>query len=384
LLCFLISTGKEITVDNIFQARTEKLRKKFTEHEIDALLVSIAENRLYLSGYTGEDTQFDESAGVLVITADNMILATDSRFTLQAEKEAPLFEIYQYEKGLAKELPGILKRLGIRRLGFESRRMSYFQHREMTRETSEKGLTVDFVPLDELVEPLRLQKDESEINHTRKALAIAETVFKEITAGLKPGMTEKEIAWEMEAKMRNAGADDLSFPTIIASGPNSALPHAVPTDRPIQKGEPILFDWGARVNGYCSDTSRTVVLGNPDDTFLTVHETVRTAQERATAAIKPGADGKAVDEIARAHIENNGYKGKFGHGLGHGTGLAIHEGPRLSPLSTSILEPGMIVTVEPGIYIENWGGIRIENQVVVRDDGAQILNTLGTGYTISP
>ncbi len=377
-----ITIRKEIAVNNIFQDRIAKLRQRISENKIDALLVSIEENRRYLSGFTGEDAQFDESAGVLILSADRLILATDSRFTLQAKQEAPLFDIYQYDKGLVKELPDILKRLGIKRMGFESRRISFFQHQEMTREASENGLDVEFVPFDELVESFRLIKDESEINLTKQALSIAEAVFKEIVDMLKPGLTEKEIAWEMAEKMRRAGADRLSFPTIVASGPNSALPHAVPGDRKINKGEPILFDWGARVNGYCSDTSRTVVLGTPDDIFPSVHETVRVAQEMAIAAIKPGASGKAIDEIARTYIEDRGYKGKFGHGLGHGTGLAIHEGPKLSPLSTSILEPGMIVTVEPGIYIENWGGIRIENQVVVREDGAEVLNRLDTDLHI--
>jgi Xaa-Pro aminopeptidase len=342
------------------------------------MIVSIQENRRYLSGFTGEDTQFDESAGALIISDAHPLLVTDSRFTLQARREAPFFEIYQYEKGLAKELPEILHRLNVKRVGFESRRVSFFQYREMLKELVEKGISVELTPVDDLIEGLRLIKDQSEINYIKKALNLAEAAFIKVTRTMEPGMTENQIAWAMEVHVREAGGEGLSFPTIVASGPNSALPHAIPGTRRINEGEPILFDWGVRLNGYCSDTSRTIVMGTPDNAFLKIHETVRIAQEKAIDAIKPGISGKTVDAIARSYIDEQGYKGKFGHGLGHGIGLAVHEGPRLSPLSTSILEPGMIVTVEPGIYIADWGGVRIENLVVVREYGAEVLNTLDT------
>jgi Xaa-Pro aminopeptidase len=168
-------------------------------------------------------------------------------------------------------------------------------------------------------------------------------------------MTEKQVAWAMESAMREAGADGLSFPVIVAGGPNSALPHAVPSERPLRTGEPILFDWGAKLNGYCSDTSRTIILGAADDTFKKVHGTVLEAQQRAIAAIRAGINSKMVDAAARDFIHQSGYEGKFGHGLGHGTGLAVHEAPRLSPLRETILESGMLVTVEPGIYLPEWG-----------------------------
>ena len=174
--------------------------------------------------------------------------------------------------------------------------------------------------------------------------------------------------------MRENGAQGLSFPVIVASGPNSALPHAVPTDRQMATGEPILFDWGARLDEYCSDTTRTVIMGEPDDRFKKVFETVVTARDMAIDAIKAGASGTQVDMIARNFINQNGYEGKFGHSLGHGTGLAVHESPRLSPIKDDRLEAGMIVTVEPGIYLPGWGGVRMENQVVVRQDRAQVLN----------
>jgi len=195
-------------------------------------------------------------------------------------------------------------------------------------------------------------------------------------------MTEKQIAWAMESGIREAGADGISFPVIVAAGPNSALPHAIPTDRPVVRGEPILFDWGAKLNGYCSDISRTVILGEPDDTFLEVFNTVLEAQQLAIGSIRAGVNSKSVDAVARDYIASKGYGDKFGHGLGHGTGLAVHEGPRLSPLKETDLAAGMLVTVEPGIYIPHWGGVRIENQVVVGPDGPTVLNRLSRTYDI--
>jgi Xaa-Pro aminopeptidase len=192
-------------------------------------------------------------------------------------------------------------------------------------------------------------------------------------------MSEKEAAWRLEKEMRESGADALSFPSIVASGPNSALPHAIPGNRILKEGEPVLFDWGTVHHGYCSDTSRTTILGKAGDDFTKVFNTVVEAQKLAIKAIRGGISAKAIDQIARHHIEKTGYKGKFGHGLGHGTGLAVHEAPALSPLKDTILKPGMLVTVEPGIYIPEWGGVRVENQVVVREDGAEVLNRLDVG-----
>ena len=366
----------------MLKARIEILREAMAVNEIDTLLVMVEENRRYLSGFTGEDHQFDESAGALLITDRQLILATDSRFTIQAASEAPLFEVVVYRKGLARALPDLLKRLETRVIGYESNRVSVLQYNQFNKVLGDANLTVKWVPQDELVTQLRLFKTSQEVNATEKALALAESTFRRVAITLKAGMTEKAVAWEMERDMREAGADALSFPVIVAAGPNSALPHAIPTDRPIKVSEPILFDWGARLEGYCSDTSRTVILGPPDDTFLKVHHTVLEAQKLATQAIKAGASSKQVDSIARDHISQCGFEGKFGHGLGHGTGLAVHEGPRLSPLKEMTLGSGMIVTVEPGIYLEEWGGVRIENQIVVEKEGPKVLNHLSTSYDI--
>jgi Xaa-Pro aminopeptidase len=366
----------------MFESRIRKVRETLPAKGIDALLVSIEENRRYLSGFTGEDHQFDESAGALLITADHLILATDSRFELQALSESPLFEVVVYRKGMSKELPGLVKRLTIRRLGVESTRISLHQYETFKKELADHSLEVDVVPVADLVEQFRLVKSSEEIEQTRKALELAESAFSEVVRTLRPGMTEKQIAWAMESALRLAGADGLSFPVIVAAGPNSALPHAIPSDRPVALGEPILFDWGVRLGGYCSDTSRTVILGEPGHLFLEVYNTVLEAQQMAIASIRSGVNSKSVDAVARDHIGHKGYGDKFGHGLGHGTGLAIHEGPRLSPLKETVLEPGMLVTVEPGIYLPHWGGVRIENQVVVEEAGPRVLNRLPATYDI--
>jgi Xaa-Pro aminopeptidase len=355
-------------------SRIAKIREKLADLELDALMVSVQENRYYLSGYTGEDAQFDESAGVLFISYSRLVLATDSRFDLQARAEAPNFEVVCYRKGLEKELPAIAANLGIRRLGFESVRLSHKNHAAYAQTLKAAAPPVELVPTENLVEDLRKIKSDEEIQATVDALRLAENAFSRVVATIRPGMTEKQVAWEMEKAMRESGAQGLSFSTIVASGPNSALPHAIPSDRQIREGEPLLIDWGARLDEYCSDTTRTLVVGNPKEPFQKVFDTVVEARDRAIAGIRAGASGTEVDRIARDFIDQNGFGDKFGHGLGHGTGLAVHEAPRLSPIKDDRLEAGMIVTVEPGIYLPEWGGVRMENQVVVTRDGARVLN----------
>ncbi len=354
--------------------RLERFRNILSRNTIDTFMVLIEENRRYLSGFTGEDTQFDESAGALFITATDLMLATDSRFDVQAGSEAPGYEIVCHKQGLVKALPHILDALKTKRLGFESVRLSCLQYEKITGEINARDLDVELVPCNEIIENLRIVKEPPETAAIRKALAIAESVFEKLVPTLKPGMTESSVAWEMEKAMREAGAEALSFPSIIASGPNSALPHAIPGPRKLMAGEPLLFDWGVKRGGYCSDISRTVILGRADETFTKVYRTVLEAQALAIDAIKPGVSTKAVDDIARNHINRMGFEGRFGHGLGHGVGLAVHEPPRLSPLSETVLEPGMVVTVEPGIYLPEWGGVRLENLVAVTENGAEVLN----------
>lgn len=358
----------------IIQKRIAAIRQALKENALDALMVSVQYNRYYLSGFSAEDTQFDESAGVLVISDRHRLLATDSRYDLQAQREAVGFDIVCCKKGLDHELPRLIADLGLRRIGFESVRLSHKQHTQYVQALERMNHPAVLVATENMVEALRQIKSEVEIQQTVAALRLAENAFLNVLGLLRPGLTEKAAAWALEKALREGGAQGLAFPVIVASGPNSALPHAVPTDRKMAAGEPILFDWGARLNHYCSDTTRTVIIGRPDDHFNQVYDTVVSARDLAIDAVKAGVSGTEVDRIARSYISQNGFGGKFGHGLGHGTGLAVHESPRLSPMHDQRLEPGMIVTVEPGIYLHGWGGVRMENQIVVRETGAEVLN----------
>ncbi len=356
------------------ETRLEKLRASLDTQPFDTLLVLVSENRRYLSGYTGEDGQFDETAGVLLISKNEALLVTDSRYDLQATREAPLYKVIRFKKDLFQELPDILTSMGTKALGFEGVRLSFSQYQELSKAITDKGVNISLADSCDLVEKLRIRKDPWEIEAIRSALALTESAFVDFIHSISVGDTEKKLAWELEKRLRQAGADDLSFPTIVAAGPNSALPHAIPSDRPVRENEPILFDFGIRLNGYCSDITRMVIIGETDETYNKIYKTVLEAQEKAIQAIAPGKSSKEVDEVARNHISDMGYGDFFGHGLGHGVGLAIHEAPRLSPFKDTPLAPGIITTVEPGIYLADWGGIRLENMVVVTKAGAEVLN----------
>ncbi|OGP57568.1 MAG: hypothetical protein A2V65_10465 [Deltaproteobacteria bacterium RBG_13_49_15] len=365
----------------VYESRLKSLRKLMRQADLDAFMVLIPENRRYLSGFTGEDTQFDESAGALMITQSILLLVTDSRYETQAASEAPLYRIFCYKEGLAKAFPEILRILKPGRIGFESIRMSVRDHGRIVEEIRSKKNPVELVPIEDLVERRRLIKSRAEIDAIRSALNVAESALLSVSDHIRPGVMETEAAWSLEKEMREAGAESLSFPVIVASGPNSALPHAIPGKRCFKSGEPILIDWGARLNGYCSDISRTVFIGKPDPVFKKMFDTVSDAQKKAIDAIRPGVSSRVIDRIARSHIEKKGFKDRFGHGLGHGVGLAVHEGPRISPLKDIPLMPGMVFTVEPGIYIPGLGGVRLENMVAVRKEGAETLNHLNLSYS---
>jgi Xaa-Pro aminopeptidase len=358
------------------QQRLAELRTKMRQSDMDAFLVLIDANRRYLSGYSAEDGQFDETAGALLITQEACLLATDSRYDLQARQEAPGFEVVCYRKSLYEALPQLIRQAAAQRVGFESARLTVKYHQDLVERLRKEAPSIVLVAAENQVESLRACKEPDEIAITRRAVACAEGAFRDLCQWMRPGMTESAVARKLEDLMRKGGAEGPSFPIIVAAGPNSAKPHAVPGDRPINAGEPVLLDWGARVDGYCSDISRTVVFGNPDEQFITLYAIVREAQTAAVAALRSGARAQAVDALARRIIREAGFGDHFGHSLGHGTGLMIHEAPRLGPHSEDTLEAGMIVTVEPGIYLPDWGGIRLENQAVVAADGAEILNSL--------
>ncbi|MFP4039389.1 MAG: M24 family metallopeptidase [Desulfosudaceae bacterium] len=362
-------------MDEIISSRLRRLRDNFPAAGIEALLVMSDENRHYLSGFTGQDGACDETAGALLITPDRLILATDGRYLTQAESEADGYEVICYTRGLAAELPSLLGNPDSLRLGVEARRLTLETSRKICDQwkATETGIALE--PMDETLDRLRARKDERELARIKEALVLAENVFENFLAEeLRPGITEKRAAWLLEKRLREAGADALSFPVIAAFSDNSARPHAVCGEQHLKKNRPILFDWGVVVKAYCSDISRSFVWGRADQDYQKVHETVYAAQQEAIAAIKPGVEARAVDKAARTVIERAGYGDYFSHGLGHGVGLAIHEAPRVSSISPAVLEEGMVFTVEPGIYLPGWGGVRLENMVVVRAGGAEVLN----------
>ena len=336
-------------------------------------MIAQPENRQYLSGYSATDLSIAESAGFLLIPARGTpFLLTDSRYQLQAEQEAAGFEVLSVRATLLKTLQGLLPQLSIRRLLFESHYMLY-STAEKLKDLGRK-LNVEIVPAGGMVESLRTVKTAEELGKIRMSVALNEEVFQDVYRKLKPGQTEREVAIAIETVMKRKGAEGVAFPPIVAAGPNGALPHAVPTDRPVREGETIIIDMGLKLNGYCSDMTRTVVLGKPDDRTREVMRIVRKAQLNALRIIRAGITAREADRAARKIIDEAGYGRFFGHGLGHGVGLAVHESPSLNRRRRNRLRAGMVVTVEPGIYIPGWGGVRLENMAVVENGGCVVLN----------
>jgi Xaa-Pro aminopeptidase len=363
---------------DIINIRINKLRELLDTEKIDAFFILSEENRRYFSGFKGEDSSFDEHAGALFITRKKAMLITDGRYEIFAKKEAPLYEIKLFKKSVFHGLVDIIKSEKIKSIGFESIRISYINYRLILDLLNKNNLSdVKLIISDIFFADLRIIKSKTEIEYLKKSLKIAETAFLNFIKDIKlDSITEKEAAWEMEKKMRELGAENLSFPVIAASGENAAAPHATPLDKIIKKGEPVIFDFGAKLNGYCSDITRTFSLGALDDKFEKIFNIVLNAQEKAINAAKPGMKAHDLDAVAREYIEKKGYKSEFSHSLGHGIGLCVHESPRISFKSDTILKPGMVFTIEPGIYIKGWGGVRLENMIVITKTGADVLNEI--------
>jgi Xaa-Pro aminopeptidase len=363
---------------NSVSLRLAAVRELLSAHEIDALLVSGPENRRYLSGFTATDPAW----GMLLITPRVALLLTDFRYQAWAQQEVRDLKVCIYKVDLAATLGEHLKELRVRRLGFEADHFSVGQHQRLTKNVVEAGLTVAWQPLEGLVEGLRQQKSEAELAVMRRALTLTETVLRQVAAELAPGLTERQVAWEIEKRLREGGAEGLAFPPIVAAGPNSARPHHHPGDYVLKIGEPIIIDLGAKIDGYCADMTRTFILGPADEHFRKIYALVRRAQARAEAGLKAGMDSLAGDALAREVITAAGYGEAFGHSLGHGVGLAVHEAPSLSPSEArrGALPAGSVVTVEPGIYLTGWGGVRLEDMARLTPEGAEVLNEPGYFY----
>jgi len=357
-----------------YQSRLQKLRKKLRRKKLDAILISQPENRRYLSGYSGGDHGIAETSGVLLIPKKGPVfLLTDFRFKIQAEQETTGIEVVLYPKGLIELLGRMLPDLGITTLGFESHYTLHSTVEHMAKELGKKG--VGLSPQNDLVESLRIIKDEDEISILKKSVQLNEKVFEDVYSAIQDYRSEIDVAIAIETAMRRYGAERPSFDTIVATGSNGALPHAVPgTDR-LKMNKSLTIDMGLILDGYCSDMTRNFVPHKASKKYIQRHRIVRKAQLAGMAAIHAGIPGNKADAAARDIIAEAGYGQYFGHSLGHGVGLAVHEAPSLSPRSKKKLKAGMIVTVEPGIYIPGWGGIRLENMGVVREDGFENFNS---------
>jgi Xaa-Pro aminopeptidase len=343
--------------------RLEKLRQKITENDLDGMLITDPLNRRYLSGFSG-------TAGWLLVTAEQSMLVVDSRYYERAAREAPDWEQVQVARTLEDTLVEMVAGAGIERLGVEGDHVTISKYEEMR----EKVPDVTLVPVEKMVLSLRQVKDRDEAKTIRAAVDCADAAFAHLCEVIRPGMTEAEVGWELESHMRQHGASATSFTTIVGSGPNGAMPHATMSDRVIGEGEPIVMDFGAVVDGYCSDITRTVCLGRADDRYREVWQLVLKAQLAVEAQLRPGMGGQEADAIARDIFAEARYGEAFGHGLGHGVGLAIHETPFLGRFSEdTVLEPGMVFTVEPGLYFPGWGGVRIEDIVAMGEDGVEVL-----------
>jgi Xaa-Pro aminopeptidase len=352
--------------------RIERVRAAMDEKGIDSMLVSHPYNRNYISGFTGEDQPPLDTAGILLIGPDDLCLVTDGRYTIQCAGELyPELDIKVVARTgkLANELAEQITARKSKRLGFETAHLLHMLWRAIDKSLPDTEL----VPIMKLVEPLRMVKDEDELRIMRQASAISDEAFNIVSKRIEAGMTEKQVAWDIEKTMRDLGADERAFGSIVGSGPNGAMAHAVPSNRLIREGEPIVIDMGAKVHGYNSDMTRTIILGEPTDKFREIYNIVLRANLEVSRQARAGMTGVEINQIARDVIDATGYGEKFNHGLGHGVGLEVHEGPSLSKLSEDTLREGEITSNEPGIYIEGWGGVRIEDLILFRTDGVEVL-----------
>lgn len=331
---------------------------------LDGLLLTGLSNIRYLTGFSG-------TSALLVVTQRDVIFITDFRYQTQVEEEVGGVARISIEgsslwSGLWQQLSALST---LQVLGFET---AHVQHRDFQR-LVEAGSRWQWRPTVDLVETLRERKDAGEVQLIRDAAGVATRALARTLEGIGVGLTELQVAGVLEKALRDEGSEGFPFPSIIASGPRSALPHARSSTRTLEKGDFLLMDFGAEVGGYCSDVTRTVVVGSATSEQRTIYDVVRVANERAAKGVRAGMTGRDADAIARQYIERAGYGEEFGHSLGHGIGLEVHEAPRLAKTAEGVLPEGAVVTIEPGVYRPGWGGVRIEDDVVLGADGPQIL-----------
>jgi len=344
-----------------YRNRQDRIRSWLEQAAVDAIMVSSPANVRYLSGFSGD--------GHLVLTAEAGAICSDSRFQIEAEQTGGL-SVAISPNGHIEAATEFLHSEEAGSLAFEEHVATYSQFKKL----EETFGTDSLEPVTGVVEEQRIVKDADEISAIRKAAEIVDTTLTELLSELEPGPTEKEIAIELDHRILVNGADAIAFPTIAASGPSAACPHARPTDRQLTAGDILKIDVGCRLEGYCSDITRTTFLGEPSEKFSEIYNVVLDAQQAALEQVAAGVTCAQLDKIARDVVQGAGFGEYFTHGLGHGVGLEVHEAPRVSARSDQVLAAGMVITVEPGIYIEGWGGVRIEDLVVVTEGGCETLS----------
>ena len=356
---------------NRMYQRRKKLLRLLRNTDADSILITNFTNVTYLTGFTGDDS-------FLLLTPDNAILLSDSRFEEQLDEECPDLErvIRGRSTSMMDAVAKVVKKAKLSRIAIEAQSMSV----SLLDSLSTKLPKVEFFPSKGLVEELRSIKDASEIDEIRFAIMCAEKAFGVVRASLRPETTEKQVVDELERQVRLFGAKRTSFSPIVGVGPRAALPHAPPSDRQIGEGDAVLIDWGALGRLYVSDLTRVLVTGKISPKLERIYRVVLKANLAGIAAIRPGAVLEDVDKAARRVIEKAGFSRFFTHGLGHGIGLEVHEGIRFSQGQKGKLKAGMVVTVEPGIYLRGWGGVRIEDDVLVTRTGHEVLSTIGKTF----
>jgi len=345
------------------QLRRRAVAARLDDLSVDALLITRLLHTRYLTGFTG-------SNGQVLVRPDGALFLTDGRYTEQSRREVPDLERHTCVNPLREELPGLLT--GVARLGFEAEELTVAARDRLAQAL---GDDVELVPTTEVVEKLRAVKDDDERAAIRTAQAITDAAFEAILERFFVGVSEEQIARQLERQLRDEGADGLAFDSIVAFGENAAEPHHEPTHRPLEEGDIIKLDFGALASGYHADMTRTVSFGAPSAELQKVHDIVRASQQAGIDAVKAGVTGSAVDAVSRGVIEDAGYGEAFVHSLGHGVGLEIHEAPSLGRKQDDPLPAGAVVTVEPGIYIPGLGGVRIEDMVEVNPDGCVVVGT---------
>jgi len=355
----------------IHAQRLARLRAAMAAANIPALYTTHPFNRRYLTGYTGEDHLPNESAGAVLVLPDAAYLHVARLNAAQARTQAPEYTVVDYFKrsDIADQTKALAARHAFTRLGFEEDSILYATHKMLT--DALPGVTLE--PVGTLASQLRAVKDGAEIASLRRAQAITVAAFTAVAPHITAGMTEKQVAWELEKAVRDAGGAGMAFSTIVGAGENGARPHHGASDRPIREGEPIVIDMGAVYEGYCGDLTRTIVVGEPDEKFRKVYDVVLRAMRHVEEIAHPGMKGGEIDAAAREIITEAGYGEYFIHTLGHGVGLQVHEGPSARVDGEDVYGPGMTLTVEPGIYLEGWGGVRIEDLVIFTEHGIENL-----------